>query len=238
MKCKKCGEENKKDANFCINCGANLKEEVKEKNQSLANNTFKQIEGVFKSPYKTMKSFIKDDNYMIGLIFMAMNIVILALCSVGLLKHFSKMVTNSFGYHNMHNAFNAYSTSLDISYLKVFLLVIIIGVLSYGIFGGMTYLINTYLFKDKPNYKKISAWLGINSLVKTVAYIVLLIISLASLKLGIIIYLTFAIFYIYNLFTSFKHVSNVDDNHKGYVITLSLLTTIIIVVFILPAIFY
>lgn len=122
-------------------------------------------------------------------------------------------------------------------YFRIFLLSIIMYLLTYIIFGGVYYLVSTYLFKNNTDIKKIISWLGINSIFTTISYIILLICSIISSKLTLIVFIISVIIYTYNLFNSAKYLNKLDENKIGYVLSITIVITLLIEIYILPQLF-
>ena len=230
MICSECGSKNTKTANYCIECGKDLKELKENFNKtSIIKECLENIKGMFFKPVDTARSFIKENNYMTALLYIGLNIIIMTLFILVLVNMLYNTYINSY--------FNNYMYS-NYAYFRLFLISIMMGVISYGVFGGIYLLVNTYLFKDKTNFKEIICWLGINSLFITISYTIMIIGFIISYKLGMIVCLVTLLVYLYNLFKTAIFTTKVDENKLGYILTFNIILTFVIVVLILPNIIY
>jgi len=242
MTCKECNTMNKKDANFCSNCGKSLveKEEVKNVDvNKICKSLLENVKGILKKPIDTAKKYIKEENYMTSLLYLGLNIILLAIMFLAMLSplvnSISDFVNSIYGWNYL--GLNIGSMG-DIPYFKIFMIVIISGVVIYGLFVGLIYLINTYLFKNKTNFKNLVTWVGYNSLFNSIAIIVMSICFLISFKLALIIYLITEVIYTFNMFRTLEFAINTNVNKIGYLLTISMIGTFLFVVVILPKLLF
>lgn len=228
MNCRECSAKNTKDANYCKNCGKRLTEEVNEFNQ-LYKETKNLIVGIFKKPMDTLKSYIENNNYQNNIIYMAFNIVVFSI----LMLVFINVLNNTSSYFYLDN----YMIQNSFTYFRIFLLTIILYLLSYIIFSSVYYLTSKYLFKNNIDIKNVISWLGTNSMFLSITYLVLIVTIIISTKLFLIILFISLLIYTYNLFTSSKFIKSVSENYLGYIMTISIILTLLIVIYVLPQLF-
>ncbi|MBE6156707.1 MAG: zinc ribbon domain-containing protein [Firmicutes bacterium] len=239
MVCNECNAKNSKNDKFCRNCGKKLSEvaEVKAFNnlESFLKNTWKDIKGMFIKPVDTAERFIKDDNYVTSLIYLSANILVIALSILIAIKCTSGVFNSYLGLD--YSYIDGFYETIKIPYFRIFLVTIMTCVIIYGLVAGVSYLVCNYLFKSNTSFKKMLTWVGINSLFNTIICLIVALGVLMSAKLGIFLYLVGSILYAYNLFKSLEYVTDTDKNKLGYVLTISIITTLLVVVVILPNIF-
>lgn len=237
MFCNSCGSRNTKNAIYCSKCGKKLDEDALENNNTIRNhidNVLNTIKGMILNPVDTAKKFINDDNYIKSLIYLCVNIFLVAFFSLVLLKSISGLLMNNYnlGMNYMYDSF------YTIPYFRVFLIIIMTCVIVYGLLSGICYLICNYLLKSKTSFYKMISWIGINSVFNTTALLLVVICMLISTKLGVIAYLIGTLLYTFNMFRTFEYTTNADKNKLGYVLTLAILSTLLIVVIVLPKLFF
>ena len=229
MICEKCNKQNNEDAKYCCHCGIKLNEN-KEETDELIENFKGVIKGMVKKPISTLKEYIKKNISQESLILLAINVVTFSLFLVVFVY-----ATLGIGYNNIGNLY--YQTfGMDLPYFKIFLLSIIYYLAIYSIFAASIYLIVKYLLKKEIDFKKIICWLGINSLLLTFGYLVVMLLMFISVKLTVIFSLIILLLYIYNMFRSLNFAININEDYVGYLITLSIALTFVVVKYLLPII--
>lgn len=230
MNCSECNEKNAKSAKFCKNCGNKLvKEEVEVKNVF---NEFKElIINLFKKPNDTLKDNVKEESYQNAIVFLAMNILAFTLLLLIIMNIMHSSISSIFYYLGGSFDFGMYS------YFRIFLLSIIFGVLNYVIFGGVYYLVSKYLFKSNIDIKSVISWLGINSIVTLLMYVILIITIFISAKISLIILFIGVMLYMYNLYSSAKYIKNSNENYIGYGLVITMFITLLLMVYVLPQLF-
>lgn len=236
MICNSCETKNTQDAKFCKTCGKSLKEgENKNNFMKLLTDTKDVIIGMFKKPIDTMKNFIKEENYINGIIYIVINAVLFSLImlvlSSALYEAFMYMFNSSAAY------LSAFTTQIEIPYVKIFFISMIFYLLYYVVYGGTTYLMSRYAFKSDTKLKNIISWLGVNLILLSVIFIVVIICLLINLKFGIIVLSLGSILNTYYLYKSIGDATNTDENKLGYVVLTSVFVTMFIIGFILPKLF-
>lgn len=226
MECNVCHTKNSKDAKYCKNCGNNLIVEESELSK-MYNDTMDLVIGIFKKPLDIFKKYINKDNYQNDIIYLATNVVLYSILMLVLINVLSSTVSTY--YFSLDTIFNQNS----FSYFRLFLLNIILYSLSYFIFAGIYYLVSKYLFKNDVNFKQIVSWLGVNSVLLSILYLLLAVTIIVSTKLFVIFLIVGIIMFIYNLFTSSKYVYDKED-YNVYIMTISIVVTTILVVCVLP----
>lgn len=249
MICSECNTKNTKSDKFCRNCGKKL---VGEDNTVNSSNSFENfikkawadVKGMFLKPVDTAKEFTKDDNYITGLIYLGVNVLLVAAFVLMIVKSLfgvatSMMGLDSLGYGGLgYGSFDALYDSIEIPYFKIFLLAVITVVAVYGILTGAAYIVCKYLFKSNTSYKKMLTWAGVNSLFNTVACVIVLFGMLISYKLGVVLYLIGTVIYEFNMIRTFEYTTDTDKNKLGYALTIAIMATLLVVVVILPKIFF
>jgi len=245
MICSECNTKNTKNDNFCRNCGKKLGEEVKKNSESnnlqmFLKTAWNDIKGMVLKPLDTSKIFIKDDNYVTSLIYLSANILVIAISVLLLVKSIYGTFASLMGFNSLvgFGSLDSLYETVEIPYFRIFLMVIMTIVILYGAVCGVTYLICNYLFKSKTSFKKILTWIGINSVFNTVACLVVALGFLITPKLGTMFYLAGSLLYTYNLVKSIEYATDTDKNKLGYVLTISIMITLLVVVVILPKIFF
>lgn len=228
MNCNECDTKNTKDANYCKNCGKRLTEEVNEL-QKMYKETKELVIGIIKKPIITLKKYINMNNYQNSIIYIAFNVVIFSILMLVLVN----VLNSTISYFYLDNLL----VQNSFTYFRMFLLTIILYLLSYIVFGSIFYLSCKYIFKNNIDIKNVIAWLGTNSIFLSIMYLVLLFTIIISTKISLIILLISAILYIYNLFASSKFISKINENHIGYILTISIILTNILVIYVLPQLF-
>ncbi len=222
MVCKNCETKNTQDAKFCKKCGKSLVEEVKkEESVNLINTVKENIIGIFKKPIDTIKEFTKEDSYQLGIIYIALSVVLFSILMLVIYNDISSSMY-MFEYY-FKNA---------VSPFRIFLLAIILYLLVYATFGGITYLVSKYLYKKEVNPKELVSWLGINTIITSITYLALIILIFVSYKLAGVILLmsnTLSTFYLYK---TIEVPTKVEDNKLGYLLFISTSLTTLIVWFV------
>ena len=220
MNCNECDTKNTKDANYCKNCGKRLTEEVNEL-QKMYKETKELVIGIIKKPIDTLKKYINMNNYQNSIIYIAFNVVIFSILMLVLVN----VLNSTISYFYLDNLL----VQNSFTYFRMFLLTIILYLLSYIVFGS--------IFYNNIDIKNVIAWLGTNSIFLSIIYLVLLFTIIISTKISLIILLISSILYIYNLFASSKFISKINENHIGYILTISIILTNILVIYVLPQLF-
>ena len=234
MICNECNTKNGKNDKFCRNCGKSLEGVPVSSAESMLRTFLEHAKGMFIKPVDTARQFIKEENYFTSLIYISFNVLILSLIVLILVKSYTGIFAEIFGI----GFYDSFYTSLELPYLRIFLITIMTGLITYASLAGFAYLISVYLFKSKTSFKKMCTWLGINSVFYTAVLIVVLVCALISMKFGLIIYLAVELLYTYNLFKNFEFSTDTDKNKLGYVLALTMLLTLLVVVLILPKVLF
>jgi len=230
MICNECNVRNPKDAKYCKNCGKKLEKNTNERN-SVINTFLNNLKGIFLNPIDTIKNFIDKNDYQNGVIYLFLNIIVFSILMLLIFNCNSNSLDYLFNHSDYFIDFNR------MFYFRIFLLSIILYLLTYAVFGSIYFLVSTYLFKSNIDVKKIVSWLGINSIFTTISYIFLLFSFILSTKFILIVLVISIIIYIYNLFSSAKHLNKLDENKIGYALTITIIITLLIVIYILPQLF-
>lgn len=240
MFCNECGAKNNKSAVYCNQCGKKLNTEdtsTSFKFKTHLNNVLKDIKGMILKPIDTAKDFIKEENYGVSLIYLSINVLIIALLILMFVKFSNNMYLNIFGA-GLDYSYNNFLNAFEIPYFRIFLIVIMSGVIVHALIAEIAYLICSYIFKSKTTFNKLITWLGINSLFSTLSIIIVAVLSLISIKLGLLLGLISLIVCTYNHFNSFEFATDVNKNKLGYILTLTITITLLIVIYVLPKLFF
>ena len=128
MICSKCGTKNNQEANFCNKCGKNLGD-VNNKNYINFKDFFKVIlqdaKGMIYKPIDTAKKFIKEENYLNSLIYISLNIFVIAFFILAIINIFYKTINIPFGYETINSMYDGFYNQITIPYFKLFLISII-----------------------------------------------------------------------------------------------------------------
>ena len=235
MICSECNTKNGKSDKFCRNCGMKLTGTSNDnKMEGILKKGIEHIKGMFVKPVDTCKDFIKEENYMTGLIYLGINILVLAMLILLLLNQFSETFMDAM-------VFNSFSIlpreEMQLPYFRIFLISVMTGVIIYGLIAGITNLLCKLIFNSKTSFKLMCSWLGINSLLYTVSLVVITIGFLISMKLGLLLCFIAEIICIFNIFRTLEFATDTDKNKLGYVLASTIFITILVVFTILPILF-
>lgn len=229
MECNMCHTKTSKNAKYCKNCGNKLVVEESELSK-MYNDTMELVIGIFKKPIDTFKKYINKDNYQNCIIYLASNVVIYSLLILVLINVLSSTIST------YYFSLDSLLIKNSFTYFRLFLLNIIMYSLTYFIFAGIYYLVSKYLFKYDTNFKQIISWLGVNSVLLSILYLLLLISVIISTKLSITFLIIGLIMFVYNLLTSSKYALEKED-YNVYIMTISIVSTTLLVMFVLPHLF-
>lgn len=242
MFCSKCGAKNMKNAKFCKECGETLNSDVKKEVVSQTKFDFKDffdkllknIKNIFVSPVSSARDFIKEENFITGLIYLCINVLVMGLFALGI----AKVAYSALFVFSGMSSFGGYSYDFSVPYLKIFFMAIIFSAIYYAVILGIALVMDKYLFKGNVNYKKLTTWLGYNSIVNTLLVIVaLLLVLLDGYNIALWIYILVVVYYTYNLCVTYKETSDVNENKIGYILTSAMFCAVLVVAVILPKIF-
>lgn len=125
-------------------------------------------------------------------------------------------------------------SSVEIPYVKYFFIALFTSIVTYCLLAGILYLIGVSIFKGETTFKKIITLIASSSIVNIVGTILTTLIMLASFKIAIVVFVITSLLYMFYLYHGMKFTFKIDENKLAYILTLALIVTDVIVIFVLP----
>lgn len=233
-------------AKFCTNCGNKLKEgevcECKKQTQSsnlaLLSTFVELVKGMFVKPVDTMASFIDEENFNNALIALAANAVSVALLVAVLCKELFSSIFGLMGLSSGLYGGLDFGATVEIPYFKIILITILVVAVIHVMTAGIAYLISEKIFKSNTSFKKMVTWVGITSVILTVVVLVSIIISLISVKVGMICLATGVGSMLNYMYKGLSFACDTDENKLIYILMPAILITAFVVSYILPKILF
>lgn len=230
-------------AKFCTKCGKPLNgkkvcdcvsekpkdEEIKktETNNNadvneVINNLLMILKGTFKNPISTIKK-TKDEKYFIsGIITLVLSVFGIALFLSGILKTSLESVINKSSMTSAFNYLSGSNKSTDINVFGLWVRIVILGLLFYGTYTLIAWLITNKIMKKKNTYKEIIAALSVPTTISAASLIVawLFVVLFGTTSAGTLLYsLIFSfgqiLFTVY-LYHSLILGTDVKEDYAGY----------------------
>lgn len=240
--CTKCGK--KLEEGQVCDCGKQVKKEEKVMPATVNSNGFDfnetlnsyidMVKGIFVKPVDTIKKYATSDNFILGLIALALNCIISGIflycfCSeaMGL---FSSLMG---GYGSLLT-----STSIEVPFFKTVLYGILFMAVGFSVTALMIYVIAGAILKDKIDIKKAFALVGVVSVFTTLTTLVAIVLNYVSTKFMLIVLLIAGIFYLTYLYQGIAEETEVEKNKLAYVFVPAISVATFVVVYVLPKILF
>lgn len=216
-------------AKYCSNCGRKLEEgEVCDCQEILTassidfgesvNKIINLIKGMFTSPVKTMKAFKEENNFSLACVFIIITSIITGLLSMLLVKGLYEATISTY-------TIGSYSVmqTVDIPYLKTFIIGFVLSVICYFVEALVLYLIDSQIFKAKINYKNALNIISALAVFNLIATLISVIGIFISLYVAIAIMIIAAILNLICLVMASKDIIKLNDKNTMYSVILYLL---------------
>lgn len=229
MNCPKCGAENIKDAKFCAKCGVSLTGEMKEKNELIdklkdgANKTknvcFENLKLVFnflKNPSVTLKKESVRFNEFKNSGILALIISVIATLVTLVTAMVNAVVVKRFDWQEGYVTVLEWSNLKNIDYIgrifeNLLLLLVIIAVIS-GV-----YYIASLIIKKEVKFPRLVGAITLSIIPLLIGALVISpIVSLISVKLGILVYIISGIYTLILLYETINDELELQGNMKYY----------------------
>lgn len=195
------------------------------------------VKNFIKKPVSTIEANAHENKMVHSIIMIGLNAIAFAIFAIALVKELEEAIMSLMMSMMGLGSYGSYgadlSASVEIPYIKIFLVTAIIIIAIVALAALLNWLLTNKLFKIQTNFKRILTVYGFSSIISTICTLVGAIcvfidgrISLAVIAVG--------------LFLSQHYVSvttpaacnNADKNKLGYSVVLSILVSIAVVVFI------
>ena len=231
-------------AKYCTNCGKKLEDGKpcdcqKEVviNNKLINNCLEIAKGMVTSPIDTIKGYTKKQTFNTAMILVGVMSILAGLFAMALLKAVVKGIGTLMGasFGMSYYTGSSYGT-MDISYLKIFLVVAIVSFALSFVYAGLLYLVNTIIFKRESSFKENYSLYGVVSIVTSATLAVSTIVGFLNIYVGVVLFSLGSLLQLVYLYHGLKFLGAKDENKYGYIY---LITTVFfsIVIFIITKIF-
>ncbi len=237
-------------AKFCTKCGKKLEdgqvcdcskevttETVKTGNgfdiNEIVNSYVEMVKGIFVKPVDTIKKFATSNNFVLGLISLALNCIV---CGIFAYCVASEMVSllSSFMGLGSYESFGIVTSSIEIPFLKTFFYSFLYTAVNYIVLIAMIYVMASVVFKAKTDFKKIFSLIGVCSVFTTITTVAAIILNYISVKLMIVVLLVASMFYLVYVYQGIGETTDVDKNKLAYVFVPALSVATFVVLYILP----
>lgn len=226
-------------AKFCTNCGKPLKEgeectckrEIKVETgepKDYINQVLDLFKGLFLKPVDTIRMFAKEENMVFGCCLMVATSIFVGLFGM---FFFSKLTTTTV------QLFGFGTVSLEFPYFRYFMTFTLSFLIQAVLLVFLADFLANKLFKGTSHWKTIMATLGLISMIPLVTVIIASLVLFLSMKLMFLILITGCLYYSVLFFQGLKETTKVEENRFGQFIALTILIIVLIVGYIIPAIF-
>lgn len=215
--------------NFCSKCGEKI-EDCKcltEKSKKIVFDFPKAINNIIsiiKKPDIKMANMIKEDNnYIYSIFYMILSSILKGFLAIVLIF---KMTNLYFNFINYNNIF-----LINISYMQIFIGIVIISLISLLIFSFSIYLIINKLFKHKIDYNIILKTIAFNSSFEIVAILITLLLSIIYMPLLILLLILIfgKIMFLINTYFNIEKFLKINRYQLFYEFFMSAIVSIIVI---------
>lgn len=196
------------------------------------NDYLEVLKGVFVKPIDTINKFSESSYFLLAIIALVINCII-----SGVL--FYCVYSETIGaFTSMMGGFSSLlSGSIEVPFFKTFMQGFIYMAAGFSVMALMIYVMNSVVFKDKVDIKKVFALVGTVSVFTTITTAVCIALNYISMKIMIVVLLLGAIFYLTYLYQGISEFSKVNKNKLAYVFVPSIAVATFVVVYVLPKLF-
>ena len=196
------------------------------------NDYIEVLKGVFVKPIDTINKFSASSYFLLAIIAMAINCII-----SGVL--FYCVYSESIGvFSSMMGGFGSLlSGSFEVPFFKTFFQGFIYMAAGFSVMALMIYVMNSVVFKDKVDIKKVFALVGTVSVFTTITTAACIALNYISMKIMFVVLILGAIFYLTYLYQGISEISKVNKNKLAYVFVPSIAVATFVVVYVLPKLF-
>jgi len=240
-------------AKFCTKCGKKLEEgqvcdcnsATKEAvvatttsngfdfNETL-NSYIDMLKGIFVKPVDTIKKYATSNNFILGLIALALNCIISGIFLYCFCSEAMGMFSSLMGGYS--SLLSMGGMSIEVPFMQTFLYGILYMAVWFVVTALMVYVMAGVIFKDKIDIKKAFALVGVTSVFTTVTTLVAIILTYISIKIMTVVLLIAGIFYLTYLCQGISEITKVEKNKLAYVFIPAISVATFVVVYILPKI--
>ena len=236
-------------AKFCTKCGKALEEGQVcdcQANQPVAasstssvdvskyvNSYLEVLKGIFTKPVDTIKKFVTESNFVLGIIALVIKCIISGIFVYFLAKEALGAVLEVMGAGDGF----ASMISDDIPFMKVFIYGFLFVAVWHLVIAGMVFLIANVIMKDKISFKDSLILVAIPSVFTTVTTLVALVTLYISSTVMFIVLALATVFYLVYLAQGLRAKTEIDANKFAYVFVPSIAVAYFVVCYVLPKIF-
>lgn len=241
-------------AKFCTKCGKKLVEgetcdcqkELKKHQEkeivvaTTTNNSFNEyfnnyitvVKGIFTHPIQTIRQFATSENFVLGLIMIAINCLAMILFLVLAIPEIGSNLDGMLGF-----GYGMASSELEIPFetlVKVFIMLA----------GGsattavMLYIMAGPVFKTKADIKQTFSLVGVCSVFSTITTLAATICAFISVKVMAIVLLLASLLYQLHLYHGFVVTTETNEEKIGYSFATAIAVSTFVVVYILPKLLF
>ncbi|MFV0249945.1 MAG: YIP1 family protein [Bacilli bacterium] len=215
--CTNCGEEINKE--IC-DCKKNIEENNKNTVLNYVSTSINSIFEMIKRPTKTMKNFVNDKNYSLGLIIISIYSIINGL----LLLIISNKICNAYRPFFRRNY---YMYSNDLS--KYSICLILLTFVAVILFACLLYFILKKLFNYKVSFKNTLSLVAISSSFDIIGGVVSIILVSISMPLVIFLMIITKILFLINVYDGMDNLKEeINKDTKGYIIVSTFIFEILV----------
>lgn len=189
------------------------------------------VKTIFKTPVNTLKKNTKDNNFIVGVIVIALNSIITGLFLYLLLKE----GTEGFGSFSLLYAFGTFG--IEIPFVKVVLYIAVYVLAGFFSTAVAIYAIQSWIFKAKTSFKKIISLMGTCAVISTIGTLIAILGIYLIPQYIMLILILGGLFYFTYLFQGIKFTSDQDENTYGYTFVSALVFMGFILFYLIPKIF-
>lgn len=222
-------------AKFCIKCGTKLmdgkcsnctQESNVEKYKDILLDSFV---GIYKKPVDTMKNFVKKENFILSLILLGISGILVAIFTTFFVGHTA--VTNTSMFFG-----NVVSTLPFTFYATVFIKTLLTTYLLFTLLSCLLYFISDKVFKGETQLEKMFCLLGSMTFILIPSLFLSFLSMYISLSLLLLIFLSTSVLLLFNLYEGLSIASKIKTNYKAYTFLISIITLVLIFVYIIPGV--
>ncbi len=212
-------------AKFCTECGKKLEEgkkcsckttvkksEVKEvvvvrSNNEMLDKVVDILKFIFIKPITVIKKYTKSVNFNLGMVLILLTSIILA-----------GFVTINIEtlYANIYGGVSAFFRG-DINEFEVFVYSLISGISYFALLSGISYIVLDKMFKIQTNFKKITVFIGIISVIIALTLLTGIIGFALSEVIGFLVVYAGMLFYLVTFYHGLKSIETIGDDKCGFV---------------------
>jgi len=240
-------------AKFCTKCGKKLEEgQVCECNKNVStevvatstskgfdfnetlNSYIDMLKGILMKPIDTINKYVTSNNFILGLIALALNCIISGIFMYCFCSEAMGMFSALMGGYG--SLLSMGSMSIEVPFMQTFLYGTLYMAAWFVVTALMIYLMAGVIFKDKIDIKKAFSLVGVTAVFTTATTLVAIILTYISIKIMAVVLLIAGIFYLTYLYQGISEITKLEKNKLAYVFVPAISVATFVVVYILPKI--